>query len=188
MPLPRIPRRGASGETARLLMGQFNVTTPPGMVVNQSPTGTNWRDDRLRPFPAKITGNGTGSGPLGGWGSNHTEWEDFNHHYDWVEVVPVLVDGETTFVEKEDGRSGTSEWRPAVEANLAIDVPEESIVYLHPGSASGMEPDWYYFFWSGEAGSGSGNAYEYATICQDGTRFKVTIDDTTVTVEEVDVA
>ncbi len=184
MPLPRIPKRGAAGETARLMQGQFNVTTPPGIVLNQSTSGQSWIDQNAYPFPAKLIGNGTGSGPRGGWGSGHSTWQDFTHHYDWAEVIPVNINDELKFVIKENGRTGTSETRPAVEANGATDVAEEMIVYLYPGTVLGQEPEWYYFFAGEGIGSGSGTDGEFTTLCPDGGTFKVRISGTTVTVTE----
>lgn len=182
MPLPRIPKRGATGETARLITSQFNVTTPPGMTLDQSPTGQRWRDDRHKPFPARITGDGTGSG--NGGGPSGSGWASFDHHYDWEEVVPISVNNEAVWQTKENGRTGTSNVRPAVEANGVTDVPIDSIVYLYAGPTEGMEPIWYYFWWSGELDSGSGNDAEYVTTCPDGTSYKIRIDGNTVTVTE----
>ena len=175
MALPRIPKRGGLGETARLVTSQFNIVPPNGMVLNQSPTGQQWQDHNAYPFPARITGNGTGSGPLGGWGSGHTEWVDFDHHYDWVEVIPVTINDELKFVTKENGRNGTSEYRPAVEANQVLDVPQEAIVYLYPGTIEGQEPTWYYFFYTGEIGTGSGNDETLTVNCGDGSTTTYTI-------------
>lgn len=178
MPLPRIPRRGAIGETARLIQSQFNVTTPPGIVIKQSPTGTEWRDDRLKPFLARITGDGTGSGTgAGAGGPSGSGWTDFNHHYDWEEVFPISINSEALFETKEDGRSGTSSQRPAVEANFVTDVPIDAIVMLYPGPG---EPDWYYFWWTGELGSGSGGGM--TVTCSDGTSYPVTISGDSITV------
>lgn len=182
MPLPRIQKRGGLGEVARLVTSQYNQTMPDGVVSQQSPTGTKVEDHNAYPFPARIIGNGTGSGPRGGWGSGNTEWEDFTHHYDWEEVIPVNIDDELQFVTKENGRNGTSEYRPAVEANAVTDVPEESIVYLYPGTVEGQEPQWYYFFFTGEVGSGSGGTPTYTIVCDDGNRFSVDINGTEVTV------
>lgn len=171
MPLPRIPKHGATGETARLITSQFNVTTPPGIVVNQSPTGQNWRDDRPKPFPARISGDGAGSGS-GAWTSG-SGWTDFDHYYDWVEVVPLNTGTELKFTDKENGRRGTSEVRPAVEANGVPDVPVNSIIYLYAGTIKGMEPDFYYFWWSGESGNGSG--IPITITCSDGSHHTATI-------------
>ena len=172
MPLPRIQKRNATGETARLITGQFNVTTPPGIVLKQSPTGMEWRDDRPRPFPARISGDGTGSGS-GAWTSG-SGWVDFDHYYDWVEVVPFNAGTELRFEDKENGRFGTSEVRPAVEANRVSDVPVDTIVYLYPGTSKGLEPDWYYFFaGDGTSGSGSDTAETYSIDCEAGTITRI---------------
>lgn len=171
MPLPRIQKRGATGETARLITSQFNVTTPNGLVLNQSPTGQQWIDQNAYPFPARITGNGTGSGG----GPSGSGWYDFDHHYDWEEVVPVTIDQEAKFETKETGRNGTSEVRPAVEANGVIDVPVDAIVWLYPGNIEGQEPQWYFFFWSGEIGSGSGGGEPFTVDCGDGSSQQFTL-------------
>lgn len=171
MPLPRIQKRGATGETARLLTSQFNVTTPDGMVLNQSPTGQQWQDQNPKPFPARITGNGTGSGG----GPSGSGWYDFDHHYDWEEVVPVTIESEAKFVTKENGRTGTSETRPAVEANGVTDVPDDAIVWLLPGNMLGQEPEWYWFLWTGEVGTGSGNDETLSVNCGDGSSVTFTI-------------
>lgn len=180
MPLPRIPKSGASGETARLMLSQFNITTPPGMVIKQSPTGTEWRDDRHKPFPAKITGDGSGSGG----GPSGSGWADFDHHYDWIEVVPRTINSEVTFEEKENGRFGTSMKRPLVEANGVTDVPVDAIVMAYPGPTLGMEPEWYYFWWSGSIGSGSGNSIP--AYCDGVLSGYITIDGDSVSFESVD--
>jgi hypothetical protein len=181
MPLPRIQKRGATGETARLITSQFNVTTPDGLVLNQSPTGQQWLDQISHPFPARITGDGSGSGSGGGWGSGHTGWHDFDHHYDWVEVVPVTIANELKFVTKENGRSGTSNVRPAVEANGVPDVPTDAIVWLYPGTIEGQEPTWYFFWWTGEI-SGSGSGGGMTVTCSDGTRYNVSINGNSIVV------
>jgi hypothetical protein len=180
MPLPRIPKRGATGEVARLITSQFNVTTPDGLVLNQSPTGQQWLDQVSKPFPARITGDGSGSGNSGGWGSGYTGWADFDHHYDWEEVIPVTIANELKFVTKENGRNGTSSVRPAVEANGVPDVPIDAIVWLYPGTIEGQEPTWYFFWWAGDLGSGSGGSS--TVTCSDGTVYPVTINGTSIVV------
>lgn len=184
MPLPRIQKQGATGETARLITGQFNVTTPPGVVLKQSPTGQEWRDDRPKPFPARISGNGQGSGS-GAWTSG-SGWVDFDHYYDWVEVVPINTGTELKFVDKENGRFGTSEVRPAVEANGIPDVEVGTYVYLYPGTIKGLEPDFYYFYVGDSFGSGSSTGHQtyYGTCPDSESFFYVQINGTTITVGE----
>lgn len=147
-------------------------------MVKQSPTGTEWRDDRPRPFPARISGDGQGSGS-GAWISG-SGWVDFDHYYDWVEVVPINTGTELKFVDKENGRRGTSEIRPAVEANGASDVAVGTYVYLYAGTIKGNEPDFYYFFAGEAVASGSGN--HIPVYCNGVLSGHITIDGNSVSV------
>lgn len=153
----------------------FALDAPEGFAFDQGATGTALVDQRPKRRLAIIQG-GSGSGGTGsGIGAGRTGRQiadDMGNAYNAIFAQWVVVD-DTYEVVVIPGQPEVL----AIEANGVGDVPDGSVVELLPGPG---QPDMYYFFWTGESGTGSGNSI---TIhCSDGSTHTATISGNSITV------
>lgn len=184
--MPALPRYTSPKENSQLsasmvgdlqmqIQSLYNQDSPDGFVAEIGPFGTRVIDQRKYGFWAQITGDGSGSG--GGSGGVS---DSVLNHYDWMEMMPVFVDGVYQLIEKPFGRKGTSEYFPAVEVNELADVPVGANVWLEPGVGV---PDHYLFTFGGSIGSGSGNSIP--AYCDGELSGYITIDGDSVSFESI---
>lgn len=162
---------------ADYLGGLYALDAPDGHTFDQGATGTSLVDQRPKRHLAIIQG-GSGSGASGsGVGAGRTGRQiadDMENAYNAKFAQWVVVDDTFEVVEMPDQPEIL-----AIEANGVVDVPDGSVVELLPGPG---QPDMYYFWWTGESGTGSGGTPTYTIVCDDGNRFSVDINGTEVTV------
>jgi len=135
-----------------------------GLVGRPTPFGTYINPANPPPILAIIGGDEGGSGHSGSSISR-----DQTSAYSWVEAQWV-VDGNDYRVEAvTNGLKGDPITLPAMEANSIAGVPSGYVAYLYPFGA----PDFYYFWYDGESGNGSG--IPITITCSDGSHHTATI-------------
>lgn len=158
----------------------FALDAPDGFTFDQGATGTSLIDQRPKRRLAIVQSTyGSGSGASGS-GLSRTGLQvaaDMLNAY-YVKFAMWVNENDTFVVTEIPEQPNVL----AIEANGVTDVPDGAIVEVLPGIG---QPDFYYFWWTGELDSGSGNDAEYTTTCPDGTSYKIRIDGNTVTVTEV---
>lgn len=154
----------------------FALDAPPGFAFDQGATGTSFVDQTPKRRLAIIQDTyGSGSGASGS-GVNRTGRQvaaDMLNAYD-VKFAQWVNENDTFVVRELPQQPSVL----AIEANGVEDIPAGTIVEVLPGYG---QPDFYYFFWTGESGSGSGN--EMTINCGDGSDpITVTISGNSITV------
>ncbi|MFT3880691.1 MAG: hypothetical protein QM703_13630 [Gemmatales bacterium] len=169
LPIYQTPMKGrqlSASEIAKLQRDVQSLCRPQaggaGMTVQTSPFGNYLQDTRPDAFLAIIQADDSSSSD--GIGSSGVA-SDQTNAYAWREATPMLANNDYILIEKPGGRYGKIDSRPAMEANRNTGVPIGTVVRLYPGTG---QPDWYYFFWTGDSSSSSG-AWCYEIDCSAGT-------------------
>lgn len=153
-----------------------SMDAPNGLTFEQSPGGTMLSDQRPKRHLAIIQdayGSGSGQSGSGISSTGRQVAADMLNAYDAIFAQWVIENDTYTAVVQPDQPSVL-----AIEANGVTDVPVGAVIELLPGPG---QPDFYYFWWTGEVVSGSNNTL---TInCSDGSTYTATISGTTITVE-----
>ena len=162
---PRSLRRNAE------IAGAFSsMDAPDGHTFEQSTSGAMLVDQRPKRHLAiiqNVYGSGSGQSGSGIVSSGRAVAADMLNAYDAIFAQWVIEDDTYVAVVQPD--------QPvvlAIEANGVIDVPDGAVVELLPGPG---QPDFYYLFWTGEIGTGSGNDETLTVNCGDGSTTTYTI-------------
>lgn len=147
----------------------FALDAPDGLTFNQGANGTALVDQRNKRRLAIVqSGFGSGSGGTGS-GIDRTGREvaaDMLNAYN-VKFAQWILENDTYVARELPAQPEVI----AIEANSVQDVPDGAIIEVLPGFG---QPDFYYFFWSGEIGSGSGGE-TFTVDCGDGSTQSFTL-------------
>lgn len=168
----QIERIGRSLAAMHDMQGTGNLQYETGA------TGHQLIDQTMKPVLAIIdAGGGSGLGGAAASGSGNAgiplPADDQMNAYSGVEGVWSVEDDNFVVIEKQDGMRFTLQGCPLVEANQVADVPQGAVVRAYPASALGYR--FYYFFYTGEIGTGSGNDETLTVNCGDGSTTTYTI-------------
>jgi hypothetical protein len=175
--LSQIERIGHSLSALHEMSGAGNLQFETGA------SGHTLVDQTLKPVLVIVGAQGgSGSGGAAGTGSGNAGTpipanDQFNA-YEGNEAAWTVVNDDFVVVEKQNGMRFTLTGIPLIEANQVEDVPSGAVVWAFPCSALGYR--FYFFFWAGDLGSGSGGSS--TVTCSDGTVYPVTINGTSIVV------
>lgn len=150
----------------------FALSAPDGLTFHQGAAGTGLVDERYKRRLAIVQdlyGSGSGAGSTGsGLGrSSRQIAADMLNAYT-VKFAQWVIENDTYIAREIPGQPTVI----AIEANGVTDVPDGSIIEVLPGPG---QPDFYYFWWTGENGSGSNNDETLSVTCDDGSTTSYTI-------------
>jgi len=166
---------------AEYLGSLFALDAPAGYTFDQSATGTSLVDQRPQRRLAIVqdvygSGSGaSGSRPDGLGESPLSVTADMQSAY-YVKFAQWVIEDNTYIAREMPEQPNVL----AIEANGVENVPDGAIVEVLPGPG---QPDFYYFWWTGELGSGSGNSIP--AYCDGELSGYITIDGDSVSFESI---